>query len=187
MLVGDKVAIRARIEQDVATLHEELFNDVATRSGADSRAWRPTPTGASSPYCVMEPSSDFAAFSIVEVDSHELVGECVLWSIDLHNRSAHVGVAVRPGFRGRGYGTDTVRVLSKYGFDVLGLHRLQLETSENNGAMQSVASHCGFQVEGTTQDSSWQDGAFISELIYGLLAGQWRRTTDDQPTATPKS
>ena len=45
MLRGDTVGLRARREADVAVLHSELYEDVATRSRADSRAWRPLAVG----------------------------------------------------------------------------------------------------------------------------------------------
>lgn len=45
MLRGDKIALRARHEADVAVLQAELYEDVATRSRADSRPWRPIPPG----------------------------------------------------------------------------------------------------------------------------------------------
>jgi RimJ/RimL family protein N-acetyltransferase len=174
MLKGEKIGLRARIDADVAVLHEELFNDVATRSRADNRAWRPVAAGPYSPYSPTEPSEEFAAFSVVELESGDLVGEAVLWSIDLHNRSAHVGLSLRPTYRGRGLGVDVVDVLSHYAFDVLGLHRLQLETESRNSAMRGVAEHCGFLLEGTIRDSAWADGTFNAESIFGLLVDDWR-------------
>jgi hypothetical protein len=40
MLRGRLVGLRARWESDVAILHAQLYDDVATRSQADSRPWR---------------------------------------------------------------------------------------------------------------------------------------------------
>jgi hypothetical protein len=42
-----------------------------------------------------------------------------LWAIDLHNRMAHLGLSLRPEFRGRRLGTDVVLALCVYGFTVL--------------------------------------------------------------------
>src|ERR1700730_587831 len=134
MLRGTKVALRARQAADVAVLHAELYEDVATRSRADSRPWRPVAEG-SSPYVVGEPRDDVSFFSVVELAGGELAGEALLWSIDRHNRAAHLGISLRPSFRGRGLGVDVVRPLWTYGFSVLGLHRLQVETLADNAAM----------------------------------------------------
>jgi RimJ/RimL family protein N-acetyltransferase len=52
---------------------------------------------------------------VVELATGELAGHAELWGMDLHNRNAHLGLALRPAFRGKHLGTDTVRVLCRYG------------------------------------------------------------------------
>jgi RimJ/RimL family protein N-acetyltransferase len=171
MLCGEKVGLRARQDEDVPVLHEELYNDVAMRSRADGRPWRPIPSGSpTSPYGVGELRDDLAAFSVVELAGGDLAGEALLWSIDTHNRSAHLGLSLRPAFRGRGLGTDIVRVLCYYGFAVRGLHRLQVDTLADNTAMITAATRAGFVLEGTLRGAAWVTGAFLDEVILGLLA-----------------
>src|SRR4029077_14656669 len=129
-------SLRAPHDADVPIRQSELYDDVAVRSRADSRPWRPiAPGSAASPYAVTGPSEEAACFSVVELSSDELAGEPLLWGIDTHNRTAHVGISLRPAFRNRGLGTDVLRVLCGYGFAVRGLHRLQLETLADNTAM----------------------------------------------------
>ena len=48
--------------------------------------------------------------------------------IDAHNRGAHVGIALRHSFRGRGFSSHVLQLLCRYGFEIRGLHRPQLET-----------------------------------------------------------
>jgi RimJ/RimL family protein N-acetyltransferase len=174
MLRGEVAGLRARDEKDIPILHAELYDDVATRVRADSRPWRPVPAGAAySPYQVKDPSDDSAAFSVVHLATGELAGEALLWGIDAHNRSAHVGVSLRPGFRGRGLGTDTVRVLCGYGFAILGLQRLQAETLADNAAMIAVATRAGFVAEGSLRRAAWVNGRFADLVILGMLAADW--------------
>jgi RimJ/RimL family protein N-acetyltransferase len=173
MLRGEKVGLRARRETDVPVLHAELYDDVPTRSRADSRPWRPLGPVAS-PYAVGEPADDAACFSVVRLADDELAGEALLWGIDLHNRSAHLGLSLRPGLRGQGLGGDVVRVLCRYGFHIRGLHRLQLETLADNAAMLRAAGRAGFTREGTLRRAAWVSGEFVDEAILGLLASEWR-------------
>lgn len=174
MLRGDKVGLRARHETDVPVLQAELYDDVATRARADSRPWRPIPPGsAASPYRIADPTDDVAYFSVVELGVDELAGEALLWGIDSHNRTAHLGISLRPAFRGRGLGTDVVRVLCDYGFAVRGLQRLQVDTLADNAAMIRAATQVGFVQEGTLRRSAWVNGRFADEVILGLLASEW--------------
>jgi RimJ/RimL family protein N-acetyltransferase len=172
MMRGTKVALRARQAEDVPILHAELYEDVAMRSRADTRAWRPLPERFS-PYAVGDPRDDQSYFSVVELASGELAGEALLWNIDRHNRLAHIGISLRPTSRGRGLGADAVRVLCTYGFSVLGLHRLQVDTLADNTAMIRVATELGFVREGLLRRSAWVTGDFMDEVILGLLATEW--------------
>jgi RimJ/RimL family protein N-acetyltransferase len=181
MLNGELIGLRARAAEDVEILHAELYEDVATRVRADTRAWVPIPVGSASPYWVpglgAEPSAaqavGAAAFSAVELATGGLVGEAQLWAIDLQNRSAHIAISLRPAFRGRGFGVDVVRILCRYGFQVRGLHRLQLETLGDNHAMMAVAEKLGFTREGLARGSSWVNGRFCDDVIFGLLADEF--------------
>ena len=174
MLRGTKVALRARLQEDVPILHEELYNDVLTRSRADGKPWRPVAPGApDAPFIVSEPDPQFVPFSVVSLDSGELAGSAVLWGIDNHSRLAHLGMALRPSFRGKGLGTDLIRVLCEYGFGVRGLNRLQLETLADNHGMKGAAENAGFTYEGTLRRNAWVCGAFYDEVIYGLLVEEW--------------
>ncbi|WUH92605.1 GNAT family N-acetyltransferase [Streptomyces sp. NBC_00433] len=178
MIRGDKIGLRARHESDVPVLQSELYDDVPTRSRADSRPWRPiSPGSAHSPYAVADPSDEAACFSVVELESQELVGEALLWGIDTHSRTAHIGISLRPAFRGRGLGADVLRALCDYGFAVRGLQRLQIETLTDNAPMIAAATRVGFTREGTLRRAAWVYGAYADEAILGLLANEWNTRT----------
>jgi RimJ/RimL family protein N-acetyltransferase len=172
MLRGELVVLRARREDDARILHAELYEDTGTWVRSDTRPWVPVPFGPASPHWPGEeaPSaSDAAVFAVAELATGELAGEALLWSIDLHNRSAHLGLSLRPACRGRGLGEDTVRVLCRYGFAIRGLHRLQLETLTDNHAMIAAAERVGFTREGAARGSSWVNGRWADDVIFGLL------------------
>ncbi|MGW6690484.1 GNAT family N-acetyltransferase [Streptomyces sp. NPDC054961] len=175
MIQGELAELRARHTDDVAVLHAELYEDVVTRSRGDTRPWRPVGAASGhSPYEPSEPSDDVAVFSVVERATGELAGEALLWAIDAHNRSAHLGISLRPGCRGRGLGEDVVRLLCRYGFSVRGLHRLQVDTLADNAAMVRAAQANGFVMEGTLRGSAWVCGEYLDEVTMGLLVEDWR-------------
>ncbi|MGO8877058.1 MAG: GNAT family N-acetyltransferase [Acidimicrobiales bacterium] len=180
MLRGRKIGLRARIESDAAVLHAELYEDVLTRSRSDDRAWRPiSPDSPEAPYRLAEPSDRLAVFSVVElVDGEPLAGEAVLWGIDPHNRSAHVGMSLRPAFRGRGLGGDVLRTMCEYAFVVRGLHRVGVETLSDNGAMIAVAGGLGFVREGALRQAAWVNGEFLDVVAFGMLVEEWEQLAE---------
>jgi RimJ/RimL family protein N-acetyltransferase len=172
MLRGELTLLRARSVEDARSLHAGLYEDVDGFVRADTRPWVPVSFGPGSPHWPGEtaPSaSDAAVFAVTELASGALAGEALLWGIDVHNRSAHVGISLLPSCRGRGLGADTVRVLCRYGFAIRGMHRVQLETLSDNHAMIAVAEKLGFTREGTFRGSSWVNGAWADDVVFGLL------------------
>jgi RimJ/RimL family protein N-acetyltransferase len=175
MLSGSKVGLRARHEDDLAILQAGLYDDVVNHSRADGRPWRPiTPGSKESPLAVDDTETRHASFSVVELAGGTLAGTAELWKIDTHNRSAHLGLALLPSCRGKGYGTDMVAVLCHYGFVVLGLQRLQVETLADNAAMLRAAERNGFVREGVLRSAAWVMGEFLDEVILGLLVQDWK-------------
>lgn len=175
MLRGSKVGLRARHEDDIPVLQAELYDDVVNYSRSEGRAWRPiTPGSKDSPLVVDDKEQRHVPFSVVELDSGTLVGTAVLWNVDNHNRSAHIGLGLLPSSRGKGYGTDVVAVLCHYGFVVRGLHRLQIETLADNTAMLRSAERNGFVREGVLRSWAWVMGEFLDVVLLGLLAQDWK-------------
>ena len=177
MLRGELIGLRAQQDSDIEVFETELLNDVETRMRSDNRPWRPVPPGSVRRPGRPDDDGDMGAdvkFSVVELGTGELAGEALLWAIDPHNRSAHLGISLLPAFRGKHLGTDVVRVLCRYGFAVRGLHRLQIETLADNHAMITAATRAGFVPEGTTRGAAWVDGGFADEVILGLLVAEWQ-------------
>src|SRR5580693_2609068 len=124
MLQGELIGLRARTNDDIEVFEAEMLNDVQMRVRADGRPWRPiAPGSADSPYRTVNERADTVPFSVVELATAELAGEAVMFGIDAHHRNAHLGLGLRPAFRGRHLGTDIVRVLCRYGFGIRGLRR----------------------------------------------------------------
>jgi RimJ/RimL family protein N-acetyltransferase len=174
VLTGDKVGLRARHEDDIPVLLNEL-GDPLTTARATGAPWRPfTPGSKEAPFVVDDAKEGVVHFSIVSLDGDALLGAANLWGIDKHSRTAHLGMGLLPSARGKGYATDVVAVLCHYGFVAHGLHRLQLETLADNVPMQRAAERNGFVREGVLRGSAWVMGEFLDEVIFGLLVDEWK-------------
>lgn len=123
------------------------------------------------------PRGKRAFFGIQEgvADDGRLIGRCHLWGIDEYNRNAHIGITLGAVTdRGKGLGREALGLLVGYGFAQRGLHRLQLETFAHNPAMRRCAEAVGFTEEGRLRESGWAGGRFGDDVVYGLLASEWR-------------
>jgi len=180
MLNGRLVTLREIRRSDLPVMHRELRSDVVTASVANVDPWRPVSLArleAEFDRALTEPEMvEHVRFAVQERGDErgEPIGSCGLWHVDLHNGIAHVGIHLVSSVRGRGVGTDVVRVLSHYAFVVRGLHRLSLETLATNHGMRTAAGRAGFVEEGRVREAAYLLGERVDEITYGLLRSEWQ-------------
>lgn len=172
MLAGNRVILRARRNTDLPILHAGLYDDVPTRLLVSGEPWRPVQL-EHSPF---HPSRDERTdvFTVTDASGDTPLGAASLWGVDNHNRLGHLGMSLLPQHRGHGYAGEVIQLLCRYGFQLRGLHRLQLETLADNTPMIKTAATAGFTREGLLRRSAWLAGQFVDEVIYGLLADEWQ-------------
>ncbi len=70
---------------------------------------------------------------------------------------------------GRGYGTDAMRVRTRFAFETLGLHRLESETRIDNIASQRALEKAGYKREGIARKRLWTEGRWYDSVLFGIL------------------
>ena len=182
MLKGRMVGLRESRREDVEALFE-FSTDVEHVALADAHPFQPRSLAArQADYDkrLAEQDPQSARFTIQRLDDETgaAIGNVGLWMIDLHNRSAHIGISLLASARGQGLGRDAIEVICRFGFETRGLLRLSLETLDVNAAMRATALGCGFVEEGRLRSAAWYLGRRVDEMLYGLLADEWQARQD---------
>ena len=111
---------------------------------------------------------------IIEHDGRP-IGEIRLHSLETKDRTARIAIGMfDPGCLGQGLGTKAMRLVLTYGFDTLGLHRIDLRVLAFNARAIACYQKCGFVIEGRLRQSALIDGERHDDLIMGLLAPEFR-------------
>ncbi len=114
-------------------------------------------------------------FSIHTLADHRLIGNCGIGPIDGKNRSALAGITIgEREYWGRGFGTDALGILVRFGFDELNLHRIHLNVFANNERAVRSYRKVGFTEEGRSRDGLFRGGRYWDILHLSLLAHEWR-------------
>lgn len=174
MLKGERVLLRAVRRDDVEVVMGWEHEPATWRLASDAPYVPKTVADALKDYdagTAMRADAKNVPF-VVEVDG-EPVGTVSLWGIDLHNRRAHLGITMGPQARGKGYGTDAIRVLLRYAFLDRGLNRVQLETLASNEQALSAYRRAGFVQEGIAREDNWIEGRFVDQVVMSVLAAEW--------------
>lgn len=109
-------------------------------------------------------------YIIVERESGRSVGSVYFRDVDRKNRSAEYGIFIgEESARGKGLGSETARVFTDYGFDVLGLHRISLRLLADNTQAEKSYVNAGFQREGLFRDMVRLDGEYRDVLFMAKL------------------
>ena len=80
-----------------------------------------------------------------------------------------MGIALLPEARGRGYGTQAHRLLTRYLFAHTTVHRIEAATEAANLAEQRVLEKAGFTREGVMRGVFWRDGGYRDGALYSVL------------------
>ena len=105
-----------------------------------------------------------------------VIGDVALQSIDRVNRSCSLGIGIaKIDNRGKGYGSQALRLILKYGFCNQGFERITANTMEINVPARKVLEKLGFVLEGRGRKAAYFMGKRIDELNYSLLIDEYSR------------
>ena len=107
-------------------------------------------------------------FTILEEE--EVVGCTSIFGYDARYRKGEVGYWIRSDRGGRGYAAEAVSALVAFGFDDLGLHRIELHCGVENERSIRVAEKLGFEREGTMRHALRTSSKWYDAYLYALLA-----------------
>jgi RimJ/RimL family protein N-acetyltransferase len=107
---------------------------------------------------------------VIETLEREAIGGCALRGLNDRNRTADLGIWIGRAFWDRGYGTDAVRTLCRFGFRHMNLQRVDLHVFANNPGARRSYEKVGFHLEGTLRRAQFVGGQYVDELVMGLLA-----------------
>lgn len=99
-----------------------------------------------------------------------LIGEIRLDRLDRTDRRASLAVGiVDPNALGRGYGTEAIRLVLRYAFGDLALHRVSVRVIAYNTRAIRSYEKCGFVLEGREREAALVDGDWHDDVIMGVL------------------
>lgn len=103
------------------------------------------------------------------------VGNTSFLHIDSKNRSAEVGIVIGDkGSWNQGIGRDAMRLMQRYGFNELNLHRIYLNVHETNVRGIKSYEHAGFVQEGRSREAVFWKGRYIDLITMSILCSEWK-------------
>lgn len=135
----------------VEEIHEKLTRDIEAMQRGESVRWAMTPLG--------EP---------------QVIGTLGLFHWSQGDRRAEIGYLLAPSHWGLALMKEALPLVVRFGFEVMGLHRIDAQVDPENIASLRLLEGLGFKHEGVLRESTFSYGRFSDTAMLGLLEQEWR-------------
>lgn len=168
-LEGELIRLRAIEEGDLPWINEHFWNPEVTRYL--EVVW-PEPVAGTREFWERVRASDQAMVVLIETRDAEPLGVCGLESIQGRARTAQLGIWIAEEHWKKGFGTDAVRTLCRFGFREMNLSRVSLHVYDMNPRGVRAYEKVGFREEGRLRGDQFVDGRHRDVIVMGLLADE---------------
>lgn len=110
-------------------------------------------------------------------ENDQLIGYCGAFVIRPIHGDCFVGIGIgERALWSKGYGSDAMRVLLRYLFDELNMHRVSLMVVAGNARAIRSYEKCGFVREGALRRAEQREGERRDMVFMGILRADWEKS-----------
>jgi RimJ/RimL family protein N-acetyltransferase len=173
MLIGKLIRLRALepadLEREYGWINDrEVTQFLEMRYPASHEAERAWLEGQA------KVSYDHLTLAIEVLDDGRHIGNIGFVEAKPEDRKGVLGIMIGDkDFWSRGYGTDAVLTVLRFGFDEMNLNRVMLHVHDSNARAIACYRKCGFVEEGRLRQDRFTAGAYQDTLVMGVLRGEF--------------
>lgn len=113
-------------------------------------------------------------FAIIRREGNELIGNISFNIINQILRNAEIGLFIgEKDNRGKGYGSEAMRLLLKFGFETLNLNNVMLSVFDFNKSAIACYEKVGFKKIGERRNSYFVRGKYHNQIYMDILADEF--------------
>nr|WP_308742849.1 GNAT family protein [uncultured Anaerocolumna sp.] len=106
---------------------------------------------------------------IDDKQEHSTAGTVILSDIDYINGTAEIHIKLLKSFRGKGFGTDTIKTMVRYAFSELRLQCIYAHINDYNIGSHKLFEKSGFIKEGVLRSRIYKNGTYHNLFVYSIL------------------
>jgi diamine N-acetyltransferase len=119
-------------------------------------------------------------FTVYELGSWRPIGGAALTEIDYDDQVAEFSIIIgEPDCRGKGYGSESTRLVLDYAFNALRLQHIMLSVYEYNYSARGAFQRAGFREFSRRRDCHLEGARYWDEIYMGCIACDFNRRSND--------
>jgi len=174
ILTGEKIYFRPLERPDIDAGWHDWINDSAIRENLDGIF--PVNREELENYWESSSPPEAVMFAVCDKKTDRYIGNARLSSIDWINRRCSYGRLIGDkDSRDKGFGTETLLLLLRYGFIKLGMNRMTTGVVISNEASIRSNEKAGMIREGIQREALWKDGGFQDVVSFAMIRAEFDR------------
>lgn len=101
--------------------------------------------------------------------THEIIGTAMIFNFDKEANQAEIGYVFHKDHWGKGYGTESVALISDFAFESLKLHKLHANVVDANIGSSRILEKNGYLLEGRLRDHFFIEDKYYDAMLYGKI------------------
>ena len=118
-------------------------------------------------------SGEFYDWAVTLRQNGKMIGTCGFTRFNYSACSAEIGYVLNPAYWGEGIADEAARRVIRFGFDYLGLNRIEAKCMSGNAQSRRVMEKIGMIFEGTTRDGMSVKNRFVSVDTSAILRDEY--------------
>jgi RimJ/RimL family protein N-acetyltransferase len=176
-ILTDRLMLRPFTPDDFEALHA-IHSDEAVarylyhepRDAAETRAL----LAERSPMTRINTEGDHLVLAIERLDTGRMIGQAMLMYTSAQHEQGEIGYLLHPAHHRRGFASEAAVRLLRLAFEGMALHRVVARCDARNIASYRVMERAGMRREAHLRENEFVKGEWTDELIYAMLATEWR-------------
>lgn len=163
---GDRIYLKQLLPEDVSNKYIEWMNNEEIIQFLESR-WKSYSLEDLKEYVrIMNKKNDNCIFGIFLKNNNEHIGNIKIGNINQIHRHAEIGLIIGDkNIWGKGYGTESINLATKYAFEEINLNKLFAGIYSNNIASYKAFLKAGYREVGILKKHRFYKGNFIDEIL----------------------
>lgn len=169
-ITSDRLLFRRLTKADVSERYVSWLNDPEINQYLETRFSPQTVQSCESFVEDMSRNGANYLLGIFDKISHQHIGNIKLGFINTHHRSGQLSLFIgEKDYWGKGYATEAIRCITQWGFNELGLERIEAGCYDANMGSLRAFLKVGYSVEGFFRGSVVFKGQRIGCFWLGML------------------